>query len=619
MMLRTRVTLLVAVAFLAVAGVLVFDARTREQNAERRYADALIDSQRNAWSALSEAELHQFGGWASELANDEEIVQAFVKGDDTALKLAFTVIANRLHDSLPDADVEVVRTDGRLAYTSSGLTWPNLLTGQFLDQTLRQPHPPTGLKRLNNGHFALVLGFPILARGGALGAVGMTIEVEKLLPLLSGPDKGRLMFVDPDGKAAETTASVKWDDLKIDLTGVAPHGEVRHVDLAGQRLAVVLFALPAMTDGAPPWLASVRDFSEDYRWTMLISGLVYGTALAVVLLFLGVLHWYLRSAFRPLGGARRALKALAVGEDGGASLPSIRRNDEIGRMVGTVGRLEAALLDLRAKAVAQQRTASEVAFARDIQRRMQPSHFSFPDHPEFDLHAVIEPARTVGGNLYDFFLIDDRRLCFMVGDISERGAAAALFMAVSKTLLKSLVQTSTLPLEEVLAQVNRYLVQNNPTDMFITLVICVLDLGTGALMYGAAGHQTPCHLRIGSLIDPMGGKSGLALGIIEDSGFHTDSLQLLPGDAVVLYTNGVNEAVNDVRARFDAGRIIKVFAGLDKTCDAARITGSLLLAVQRFVGIVEQDEDISILAVRWWGPDGRPRSDVAGQTAEASR
>ena len=355
----------------------------------------------------------------------------------------------------------------------------------------------------------------------------------------------------------------------------------------------------------PSILALSRDITNAWRRSTLVSTLNYAVVGCELALFLAGLHWYLRISFRPLNAAIRVLNALSRG-DTSAPGPKSSGRDEIGRLAQTMENFRHDQKLLAETSAAKERIESELAVARDIQSHIVPTVFIFPDHPEFDLHAVMEPAKAVGGDLYDFFLLDDRRLFFLIGDVSDKGVPSALFMAIAKALFKNAAQANDLPLGEVMARVNRQLTLDNPSEMFVTIFACLLDLETGRITYSDGGHELPFRLRAGGEAEMLKKEGGLALGFMADFVFSTAEIALEPGDALLLYTDGVNEAMNAAHDMFKVGRITETLQGpTAATGTAAEIARTLLGAVHRFADGAPQSDDITILTVRWKGPRGR--------------
>ena len=193
---------------------------------------------------------------------------------------------------------------------------------------------------------------------------------------------------------------------------------------------------------------------------------------------------------------------------------------------------------------ANERIDQELQVARDIQAQSLPSTFpAFPDHDEFDIYALMDPAKEVGGDFYDFYMLDDHRLAFAIADVSGKGIPAALFMMKAKTSLKSYAENN-IAVADVFINANYTLCTGNDADMFVTCWMGYLDLNTGELKYANAGHNHPLIRRKNGQFEFVKEKAGFILAGMETMVFKEQSLVLEPGDELFLYTDGVPEATN---------------------------------------------------------------------------
>lgn len=248
---------------------------------------------------------------------------------------------------------------------------------------------------------------------------------------------------------------------------------------------------------------------------------------------------------------------------------------------------------------AKERIESDLRVAREIQMDLLPTDFPpFPDRHEFDIFAIIEPAREVGGDLFDFFSVDDDHLCFLIGDVSDKGVPAALFMARTKTLIKSVAggrQNSA----QILTAVNRELSINNDSMMFVTVFCGILKVSTGEIGYTNAGHNPPLVVRPDKVPQFLADTGDTALGIDEDLMFHAADVTLAPGDTLFMYTDGVTEAFNDRQEEFAEARLQQALS--DHHTGAVSETALTVLdSVKRFAGEVPQSDDIAILALKYF-------------------
>jgi sigma-B regulation protein RsbU (phosphoserine phosphatase) len=250
----------------------------------------------------------------------------------------------------------------------------------------------------------------------------------------------------------------------------------------------------------------------------------------------------------------------------------------------------------RVTAAQKERMAGELAVARDIQLGIVPSIFPpFPHRRDVDVHASLESAREVGGDLYDFQFVDEDRLYVALGDVSGKGVPASLFMAVTITLLRAVSQRTVAP-DEVLARLNAALCRNNESSMFVTLFFAVYDVRTGELRYSTGGHPPPYVVGPGGEVTALSQVAGAGLGVCEGIEFGVGELTLRPDEALLLYSDGVTEAMDAAGALFGERRLEEALrAG---ALDAGGLTEAVRAAVQRFTGGAEQSDDLTLLAVR---------------------
>jgi serine phosphatase RsbU (regulator of sigma subunit) len=238
--------------------------------------------------------------------------------------------------------------------------------------------------------------------------------------------------------------------------------------------------------------------------------------------------------------------------------------------------------------------------AREIQMGLIPKEFpAFPQIPAIDIFGAIEPALDVGGDLYDFFLLDGNRVCFIIGDVSDKGIPAALFMAMVRTAFRMGALSSNESISGIVKRLNDFLCESNHSQMFVTVFAGILDLRDGRIEYADGGHEPPYIVRAGggaAMIDKIG---GLALGFIPGYEYRQGSIQLESGDSLVLYTDGITEAMDAGRNLFGANRIQDVLGRATPGITAQSISKMLLGGVAVFVGGAHQSDDITLLVLRY--------------------
>jgi sigma-B regulation protein RsbU (phosphoserine phosphatase) len=234
---------------------------------------------------------------------------------------------------------------------------------------------------------------------------------------------------------------------------------------------------------------------------------------------------------------------------------------------------------------------------------------AFPERSEFDLYATMIPAQEVGGDFYDFFMIDEEQLAFNVGDVSGKGIGAAMFMAITKTLLKA-TALQGIPAQSCVRHVNKVLYPESVRGLFVTGLYGILDLETGVVTYCNAGHNHPYVLRKNGDVELIEPPKGLALCLIDDFHYKAGQLTLEVGYTFFMYTDGVNEAINAEREEFGVDRIVECLKQ-EVGCKPVEIVRDVFREVEGFSGGISQADDITMLAIQYLGSDRKPVDEEA--------
>jgi sigma-B regulation protein RsbU (phosphoserine phosphatase) len=269
------------------------------------------------------------------------------------------------------------------------------------------------------------------------------------------------------------------------------------------------------------------------------------------------------------------------------------------------------LIRERATEAAKRQIEGELLVARQIQMGIIPRIFPpFPERSEFDIHALLEPAKEVGGDFYDFAFVDEHHLFFAVGDVSGKGVPASLFMAVTRTLLRSRTEAGSSP-AQILSAVNNELCRDNDTSMFATVFCGILDAISGEVSYSSAGHESPYHLSTAG-VAPLARARGIALGAMEDVRYQTQTITLSPGETIVVYTDGVTDAMSKAGDFWDNEGLLQSLQDAGQLT-TSEIIGKVLKDLRLFASETAQYDDITLLALKFKGAGEQIASCIQNQ------
>ncbi|MCF1182287.1 SpoIIE family protein phosphatase [Marichromatium gracile] len=505
-------------------------------------------------------------------------------------------------ECLDGREVERGPTDTPLPHPApvDGLSW----SPPYFDDDLGQARMVTLSAAFDGGRVSLDLNLDRLTR-----------EVAALRLL----DSGHAALLDAGGTFI--THPLAGLALRRDIHAVP---EALGLDHHPERAAELLSGHPGVIDGvdvsgdpirlyhapvAPPgWTLVVvlpaEEIDDDVRALALTTSAIGLLGLALMLLAITLSA---RAITRPLRRLVAATREVAAGRLD-TPLPLHPRDDEIGDLTAGFATMTRSLRDhierLTASTAAQARIASELHIAHDIQLSILPRRLA--PHPAFDLHALVEPAREVGGDFYDCFALDADHHCLVIADVAGKGVPAALFMAVAKTLVKAASAPGRGP-AEVLERVNAELARDNPRCMFVTLFCAVLDHRSGELIHSNAGHNPPLLLRAAGEIEPLPSQGQLVLGVMEGAHYRDARARLAPGDRLLLYTDGVTEAMDADAGLYGEARLREALRALGPGSAQTLVEG-ILDEVHAFAGDTPQADDITLMALAYRGP-GAPGGD----------
>ena len=281
---------------------------------------------------------------------------------------------------------------------------------------------------------------------------------------------------------------------------------------------------------------------------------------------------------------------------------TVRNRDEIGKLAGSIDQMEEQITryieELTRATAEKERISTELSLATRIQADMLPNVFpAFPERGEFDIHASMIPAKEVGGDFYDFFLIDHDHLALVIADVSGKGVPAALFMMASKIMIQNIALSGASP-KEILETTNDRICQSNREEMFVTVWFGILDLRTGLLTAANAGHEYPAVTRSDGKFELVKDRHGFVIGGMEGIRYIEYELKLKPGQELFLYTDGVPEATDASGELYGTERMIKALNSSIRL-EPREVLEMVKADVDRFVGDAPQFDDLTMLCVKY--------------------
>ncbi|MBR2800407.1 MAG: serine/threonine-protein phosphatase [Oscillospiraceae bacterium] len=282
-----------------------------------------------------------------------------------------------------------------------------------------------------------------------------------------------------------------------------------------------------------------------------------------------------------------------------------------------VKRDRSVIVEQEAEAQKTERLSMELELAKTIQSNMLPNTYPvFPERKEFDVYARTEPAKELGGDFFDIQMIDRDHLALIIADVAGKGIPAAMFMMASKIIIHNMAKNRNHDPAKILKAVNKQIGANNQSDMFVTLWLGILEISTGLLSAANAGHEYPCLMHKNRDFILLKDPHGLVLGAMDKTEYRSYEIQLVPGDTVFLYTDGVTEAMNAENEEFGLERMVDAL-NLELDVPVAKLVDNVRRAVGAFVGDAPQADDITMMVLRYFGEEGKPESDEPEAESDA--
>ena len=349
-------------------------------------------------------------------------------------------------------------------------------------------------------------------------------------------------------------------------------------------------------------LADVQEAVASETRKETLNAMLYQVFLSILCLLL-----IYRFVLRPIEIIRNSVRLYQQTKDSQAvteSLQAVRARNEIGELSYAVTSLAKEMDDHISETASitaeKERIGTELDLATRIQADMLPHVFPpFPEKPEIDLYASMDPAKEVGGDFYDFFLVDDDHLCLVMADVSGKGVPAALMMMVTRILLQTYAMQGITP-AEILSKTNQAICANNPEEMFVTIWLGILEISTGKLTAANAGHEYPVLKTPDGSFELFKDRHGFVVGGMENTKYRDYELTLAPGAKLFVYTDGVPEATDGKDQLFGTDRMLTALnRAVDKSPEHILI--SVRTAVDSFVKKAEQFDDLTMLCLEYKG------------------
>jgi serine phosphatase RsbU (regulator of sigma subunit) len=251
-----------------------------------------------------------------------------------------------------------------------------------------------------------------------------------------------------------------------------------------------------------------------------------------------------------------------------------------------------------ALAASRKRMEQELQIGREIQMSLLPA--PLPEETEFSVFALCQPAFEVGGDFYDHYFVKKNQLCFCIGDVSGKGVPAALFMSVVKTMIRNYAYSRKIGTADIVRDVNQRISAHNPANMFCSLFIAILDIKSGTLVYTNAGHNPPFLMNYDGSLEVMKGKHGPVIGAYGEIVYQDEKIQMRPGDTIIVYTDGVTEAIGQNGDWYTVDRLSAFLKGYSLASPATIVT-AVAEDVKKFKGAAQQADDITMICLQYKG------------------
>ncbi len=476
-----------------------------------------------------------------------------------------------------------------------------------------------------DGNFLGVLTADI-PLGWLSGVVNQIKPYKSSYNLMIGKDASYIVHTDPDRILKETifTATANMEDQTVYTVGkemLAGRRSYKTID--NDDTTSVVFYTPIPKNG---WSVAMvcpnRDIYENTGRLVIILGITMFVAL--VILFL-LVYFVITKMMKPLQLFSESAGKIAEG-DFNAPLPKIKYKDEMYRLRESFRYMQTSLTDyidkLKETTSIKEHIESELNIAREIQMSMVPKTFpAFPGRSDIDIYASMQTAREVGGDLYDFFIEDDK-LYFAVGDVSGKGVPASLFMAVTRSIFRSVAASAASP-GAIISAMNNAMCDGNDANMFVTVFVGIVNLSTLEMIYSNAGHNPPILIRnndAAEFID-VDSCTGIPIGLFENQDYSDSSMKLSCSDTLVLYTDGLTEAENKSAELYGDDRLLSVLSKEGtSSLNVRNLLENLLADVEGHVAGAAQSDDLTVMVMKFFSDNSvKPELELEEEHSDSYR
>ncbi|WP_238119653.1 MULTISPECIES: SpoIIE family protein phosphatase [unclassified Xanthobacter] len=683
MLLRTRITLIVALGFLVLMLGVWAATLLRDRVAEVREGEVAIAGQTVLWREIVAFQTNNLSRILERVDRSSafRIALGFADrpGVATALKDAGVDVGD------PDTSFEVVGSDRELIYGAGGTGHTRtILDASSLDRALKG-EVLGGLRQVAADRIIVISTRTVTLPNGGSAVLVLGRDASLGIDRFARGIGATTTLITVRGRVVTSTDLRLWERAKLTLTPRRPLAERISVDSRNYTLtSVPVEAIGGSVVGA---LVSLVDTTETLRTSNLIRQAAVWGAIALMVLGIIGLNLFLWYSFRPLESAIDVLQALARGDTSvtvdhagsdeigriASAVVALRghvqalaesrrqrervrrrqeavisselkalaaaidptdreevlallatqpedaqRDDELRRVarvlhdlsrriVEQYTRLSSMVVELREALITKTKLAGlqqELEIARQVQLAILPKEF--PPDARVAVHGQMTPAREVGGDFYDYFMIDDHTLGFVVADVSGKGVPAALFMAISRTLLRSTALFERSP-AGCIRRLNDLLAVENDQMLFVTVLYGVLDLNTGQVTYVNAGHNLPYHVASSGEVATLPSTGGMAVAVLEGFVYVERTFSLAPGDTLFLYTDGVTEAFDVDQNPYGETRLETLLQSGANDWSVLELSERVLASVHIFERGAPQADDITCLTLRYFGGKGAQR------------